>query len=114
MRLNFLTTGRTLLKFEKSCSDRQSTRRCPVYEECLRSFAAERNGTDPAGERSGSAAAGGSIALGRNGSELRHGETRFGDGREWTAAADPHTGAADGSGAATGARRRLGRYGQAL
>ena len=54
------------------------------------------------------------LAVGRNGNELRHGEAGTADGRERTAAADPHPGAAGGAGGAAGARCRVGRYGQAL
>src|ERR1700686_3088774 len=58
-----LTTQVGLVKCEASFANFNATRRCHGYEECLRSIAAERNGTDSSGERSGGLAAGGSAAF---------------------------------------------------
>src|SRR5579863_563987 len=114
-RCKSLTSLTTMLKFEKkrdSVKFRKDDRtlRCPKYEECLRSLAAERDGTDPAGERSGGSAAGGSPAVGRKRNELRHDEADVGYRGEWTATAHSHP-SAPGHGACgtTRARRGVGR-----
>src|ERR1700733_6680107 len=69
-----LTTKATLLKFEEKVAYSVRIRRWPAYEECVRSVAAKRNGINPPGKRSGSPATGGSAALRRKRSPVRHDE----------------------------------------
>ena len=90
-------------------------RRCPVYEECLRSVAAKRDGTYPAGKRSGSAAAGCAAAFRGKRERIGNCEALAGH-RGWRTANRPNSGShhAERSASSAGTRRRMGRHGQTL
>src|SRR5260370_42148018 len=82
--LKALTTLASQLKFGGRFANFNTTGRDHGHEECLRSIAAERDGTDATGGGSGGPAVGGTAALRRKRNGRRPGEASLGDRRQRT------------------------------